>query len=551
MAKSVESRDASTPKPIVIPASQNFEGNDGPWSTFTVQLGNPAQDVNVFISTVGYQIWAVAPEGCTASDGANCAKLRGGVYNRNQSTTWIPNDISPNTSSPNKTDGFTLGLEENLGYNGVGIYGFDNVTLGWQGSGGPSLDHQIVASIATIEFYFGIFGLNPKPTNFSTFADPTPSYLSNLKSQNMIPSLSWGYTAGNQYRLNKVLGSLTLGGYDASRFIPNSLTIPFNQQDVRDLTVNVNAISAAFENGSQRSDLLQSRIAAFVDSTIPYIYLPAEACKKFEDAFGIVWNEKVQAYLVNDTLHDSLVTQNASVIFTISNSTSGSGTSVDITLPYAAFDLVAEYPLVRNTTRYFPLMRAANESQYTLGRTFLQEAYLIADYERRNFSISQCSWVENPQQDIKSISAPANGTDSRVSQHLASGRVAGIVVGSIVVISAVGLAFYFSVVRKWRTKRKRNEEEKSDGSGSPTELDVEEKPLEIDGERHLGPEIDGYPPRGPELDGNPFTGQEIDGNPHPGSEMEASNAFAQELGTKQVAATEMATNGVAATELVA
>lgn len=203
----------------------------------------------------------------------------------------------------------------------------------------------------------------------------------------MIPSLSWGYTAGNQYRLNKVLGSLTLGGYDASRFIPNSLTIPFNQQDIRDLTVNINAISVAFENGSQRSDLLQSKIAAFVDSTIPYIYLSVEVCKKFEDAFGIVWNEKVQAYLVNDTLHDSLVAQNASVIFSISNSTSGSGTSVDITLPYAAFDLVAEYPLVRNTTRYFPLMRATNESQHTLGRTFLQEAYLIADYERRNFSM--------------------------------------------------------------------------------------------------------------------------------------------------------------------
>jgi len=43
-------------------------------------------------------------------------------------------------------------------------------------------------------------------------------------------------------------------------------------------------------------------------------------------------------------------------------------------LPYAAFDLVADYPLVIDSSRYFPLMRAANESQYTLGRTFLQEA---------------------------------------------------------------------------------------------------------------------------------------------------------------------------------
>lgn len=151
----------------------------------------------------------------------------------------------------------------------------------------------------------------------------------------------------------------------------------------------------------------------------------------------------------------------------------------------------------------------------------------------------QCSWVENAQQDIKSISAPANGTGSKVSQHLASGGVAGIVGGSIAAVSAVGLAFYFYIIRKGRSKRKQDEEDKSDGSGSPTELHVKEKPLEIDGERHLGPEIDGKPHHGPELDGSPFPGQEIDGNPHTGSEMEASNAFAQELGTKQVAATEL------------
>lgn len=42
--------------------------------------------------------------------------------------------------------------------------------------------------------------------------------------------MSWAYTAGSQYRLNKVLGSLTLGGYDYSRFIPNNLQIAFNEQ---------------------------------------------------------------------------------------------------------------------------------------------------------------------------------------------------------------------------------------------------------------------------------------------------------------------------------
>ncbi|KAI4265003.1 MAG: hypothetical protein L6R38_009717 [Xanthoria sp. 2 TBL-2021] len=565
----LEARDF-IPKPVVIPASQNFEGNDGSWSTFALQIGTPAQVVNVLISTAGYQTWAVAPQGCSSSDPrkpADCEQLRGGMFNKTQSTTWAPNTLVLDGSSRNATDGFTLGLENNLGYSGEGQYGFDTVTLGWQGSGGPSLDDQIVASIGTNMFFLGIFGtccvklsnyssspkpgLNPRPSNFSTFTDPKPSYLSNLKKQNMIPSLSWAYTAGNQYRFNKVLGSLTLGGYDASRFIPNNLTISFNERDVRDLTVNINAISMLSADGSQRSNLLPSSIAAFVYSTIPWIYLPVEACKKFEDAFGITWNEQMQGYPVNDTLHNKLTARNASVIFTPSNSTSGSGPSFDITLPFAAFDLVLEYPLVRNTTRYFPLARAANESQYTLGRTFLQEAYLIADYERRNFSISQCSWVENAQQDITVISMPVNVTNTGANQHLSSGGKAGIAVGSLAAASAVGLVLYFFFIRQWRIQRVQKNDENSGGSESSTELAINEKPLEIDGTRHLGTEIDGKPHRGPELYGKPYPGQEIDGKMHPGSEVEGSNRFAQELATKDVPAAEMDTKYIAATELPA
>lgn len=48
--------------------------------------------------------------------------------------------------------------------------------------------------------------------------------MQNLRSSNLILSESWGYTAGNQYRLNQVLGSLVLGGYDTTKFIPNNLT---------------------------------------------------------------------------------------------------------------------------------------------------------------------------------------------------------------------------------------------------------------------------------------------------------------------------------------
>ena len=124
--------------------------------------------------------------------------------------------------------------------------------------------------------------------------------------------------------------------------------------------------------GNSTTTLSFTKIAALINSTVPYLFLPLTVCQKFEDAFGITWNDTVQGYFVNETLPTQLQHQNVNVTFTLSNSTAGA--TVDITLPYAAFDLVVTYPLAVNPTPYFPLMRATNESQYTLGRTFLQEA---------------------------------------------------------------------------------------------------------------------------------------------------------------------------------
>lgn len=161
-----------------------------------------------------------------------------------------------------------------------------------------------------------------------------------------------------------------MGGYDSSRFTANDISFAFNEIDARDLTVDIEKVTMTADGISQ--NLSSTSIAAFVDSTVPYIYLPVEVCEKFETAFGLTWNNEVQAYLVNDTLNEKLKTQNASVMFTLG--TLKTNSTVDISLPYSAFDLVADYPLMPNKARYFPLVRAANDSQYTLGRTFLQEA---------------------------------------------------------------------------------------------------------------------------------------------------------------------------------
>lgn len=355
------------PAPISIPPSRDFDGNDGPWSTFPIQIGTPPQTVKALISTASSQTWAVSPQGCTPSDPANCSTSRGGIFQPNTSTTWNQNQDVANGLSP-------LLLEANLGDTGNGLYGYDTVSLGGQSANGSKLDQQVVASVATKGFYLGLFGLNPQAVTLPNTTAPLPGFLSQLNQSGLIPSLSWSYTAGNRYRPGPVYGSLTLGGYDMSRFESNDILFPFNDTSSRNLQVNIGTMYLNTNNFTTELTTRNESISAFIDSTTPYIWLPLNICHQFEEAFGITWNNDVQAYLVNDTLHSALRDQDTSVVFNIGNSSTTPGQGFNISLPYAAFDLVAEAPLLKKSSRYFPLMRAANESQYTLGRTFLQEA---------------------------------------------------------------------------------------------------------------------------------------------------------------------------------
>ena len=358
--------NTTSPAPISIPPSRDFDGIDGPWSTFEVSIGTPPQTVNVLISTASSQTWAILPEGCTQSDPADCTASRGGAFEPENSSTWNNNTATANALFPLLLDNSLLN------YTAAGLYGFDNVTLG--GLGGPSLGDQAVAGIATEQFYLGLFGLNPQTSTLPDATTSLPDFVSQLNQSGRIPSLAWSYTAGNQYRPGSYFGSLTLGGYDASRFEPNNITFNFNDTGSGNFSVDIGAIILTTDDNVTVLTGPNNSISALIDSTTSYIYFPLYLCQQFEKAFGIAWDTDVQAYLVNDTLHQALQSQNTSIVFNLGNSSTTPGQGFNISLPYSAFDLIAEAPLVPNATRYFPLMRSANESQYILGRTFLQEA---------------------------------------------------------------------------------------------------------------------------------------------------------------------------------
>jgi hypothetical protein len=133
------------------------------------------------------------------------------------------------------------------------------------------------------------------------------------------------------------------------------------------------AIQSITYSGTTQDVLLSTPIFSFIESTDPNIWLPEAACQAFERAFGISIDNSTGLYLINATQYAQLQSLNPQVTFTLANSLSG-GETVDIVLPFNAFGLSTSYPFTPNDTYYFPLKKAANESQYTLGRAFLQEA---------------------------------------------------------------------------------------------------------------------------------------------------------------------------------
>lgn len=139
------------------------------------------------------------------------------------------------------------------------------------------------------------------------------------------------------------------------------------------MVVVLRSVVATDSNSNSETSLLDQPILALVDSTVPHIWLPADSCKQFENAFGLTHDTYSDFYLVNETTHDALIKRNASISFQLSNSQT-TGPSVNITLPYASFDLNISAPPLQSQSRYFPLRRASAESQYTLGRTFFQES---------------------------------------------------------------------------------------------------------------------------------------------------------------------------------
>ncbi|KAJ4293478.1 hypothetical protein N0V90_008761 [Kalmusia sp. IMI 367209] len=470
-----------------------------------VAVGNPPQEFAVLPATNVANTWVPIADDCKALNVTDCGSKRG-VYPFN-------NTISPgfqqNLSSTWENIGrYKLGQNSFLGFTGNGNFGYDTVALiRGDASKNIQVNHHPVTAYATPEFWLGEIGLGNREMDFGQGVLPS-SFLTDLKDAKSIPSLSYGYTAGVPYRSLKIPGSLTLGGYDQGRMGEN-LKVPINDDDDRPLTIAVQKITASDSlNGDV--ELSTTPFLAPIDSSVTDLWLPKSVCDEFESAFGLQYNSETNRYILASRNQTLLQQNSPSLNFTIGSQLTD-GTNITIQLPYSAFDLQAGLPIFMDPLSYFPIRRAVNSSQYMIGRVLLQEMYLVVDYERNFFNVSQANYSQAaPAVNIVTIepvdmptdrnSTTGSPNDSGKKHRLSSGIIAGVSVAAIFVVALlIGIWWYYHPRRRQRFEL---EARSNDQSSQPVmhaeilgselaELESHHRGSELPGEKFDSVEIGG------------------------------------------------------------
>jgi hypothetical protein len=122
--------------------------------------------------------------------------------------SWLygnpPAGFQANASSTWNSIGlYDLESESYLNRTGGGEFGTDVLSInGGNGSStgdGVSLAGEIIGAVASKDFLLGYFGLSLQPSAFTSAANAKLPTLQKLFQNKLIPSVSFGYTAGAYY----------------------------------------------------------------------------------------------------------------------------------------------------------------------------------------------------------------------------------------------------------------------------------------------------------------------------------------------------------------
>ncbi|KAI5919533.1 aspartic peptidase domain-containing protein [Camillea tinctor] len=393
----------AVPAPVAAEWSDQVFGPDGPWRAVQVTLGNeqtislyPGREFQSFLLTSGY---------CNHNSTTACYATQAGLYNEAQSQ-WAP--------GPDYMSGLDMDGDDAVSwidYMDIGSKTIPNVSLALLDS-----SYMVYPDGTWFPQTVGCLGIGAPDTvnqSFSTNGGPAIN-------ASLVPGWLWerDQTPSNSFAMHigsanpSMSGSLYFGGYDRNRIVGDILT----ESDDYTKAITLKDIGIAVIDGSSpwsypskggllaanNDSITSGGVEVSVDGCSPYLSLPKSTCDNIAAELPVTYNSALGLYIWNtdDAKYSQIVSSASALVFTFLG---GSNTqNVTISVPFRHLNLTLTAPLVRTEQQYFPCYTGPAGS-YTLGRAFLQDAFVGANWNTKTWWLAQAPGPNVPAASVVEI----------------------------------------------------------------------------------------------------------------------------------------------------
>ncbi|OTA87781.1 hypothetical protein M434DRAFT_134725 [Hypoxylon sp. CO27-5] len=396
--------------PVAATWSADTFGPDGPWPAIEVTLSEK-QKIAMYPGRE-YQSFLLTSDYCNQNRSL-CYANQAGLYNEAESQ--VDNTGSTGEIQYQSGPDYMLGLDVKGEKTTSWV---DTVSLGGQTIESVSLAllNGSYMAYPNGEWYplsVGCLGVGAPDTVNQSFS----RNIGPLINASLIPGYLWEHKtiASNSFSMHigsanpRMPGSFYFGGYDQNRIVGDILTYQDDytkEITLRDIGIKVIDGSSPWEFESLRgflasgnSSITSGGIQASIDGCSPYLSLPRSTCDALANNLPVTYNEGLGLYYwnTNDPKYTQIVNSASALEFVFA---AGSNTqNVSILVPFRHLNLTLTAPLVDSPTQYFPCYTGPFR-QYTLGRAFLQDAFVGANWGTKSWWLAQAPGPNIPSPSV-------------------------------------------------------------------------------------------------------------------------------------------------------
>ena len=405
--------------PIAATWSTETFGPDGPWQAVEVGVGSE-QTISMYPGAE-WMTRVLPSDYCDYNRSLPCNAMRAGLYNKEQSELggsgssaliqWEP-EANYMYGLSVSGEGLTMWVDDmDLGGETV-----SNVSMALIGE-----NFAVYPDASQVPLSVGCLGVGAPDNINQTFSNSygpavnaslIPGY---LWSQGTITSNSFGMHIGSAANA-RIEGSLYFGGYDRNRIVGDIITGKDSSHGpvtLKDISIDVvdgvspwqfdKTLGGLLAEGN--SSIASAGLDIAIDGCSPYLTLPQSTCDAIASHLPVEYDEGLGLYIwqTGSAKYGQIASSASALRFTF---LSGSNTrNASISVPFPHLNLTLGEPLVatgEESKQYFPCFTGS--SSYTLGRAFLQDAFIGANWGAETWWLAQAPGPNIPGPDVVELS---------------------------------------------------------------------------------------------------------------------------------------------------